>query len=109
MVFPLSISNDNATAGWDGYTYDHISTISGYEIYELNAATYTQIKVSTDSLAADYNQWSDHDLTGNPTSVVDNGTVVTLSANVLLFEFTKPTVASWISTGSPPRMQESDV
>ena len=98
MVFPLSILNENSSASWSAeyHTYLHYSTISGYEIYGRGGSE-KQIKVSTDPSASDYNQWSDYGGDA-PTSVVDNGTVVTLSnPPSLLYQFTKPTEASWIT------------
>jgi len=99
-VIPQIITpSSTPDCGWDGFTYIWASSITGYEIYELAIGGVSNgpneaIKVDTST-----NIWSDHG-TSSPTSVVDNGTTVSLaSGSSVCFVFIKPTVASWIGSG----------
>ena len=104
-----SIDNSAVWGAW-GWEYRHRVSEPNQEIYDLwdtdNDAWYFNggfsIKVDTDN-----NTWADNGPT-YPYSVVENSDgTVSLSApdTGLLYKFTKPTTASWISTPSVPDIQ----
>jgi len=73
-----------------------------YARYAVNQGTFdagTDIYVVTDPTASNFNTWHDG-ATGNPYQIVDGTTVELISTGaVTLYKFTKPTSASWISSG----------
>lgn len=120
MSTPNELPSITSSAAWHStYTYKVRSTTTTHVVYDLwqvaqnNWFTSTsggsgfpsdgfQIKVGISSSASDYNTWTDkgsvHPYVVTETS---NGTVQLLENNGTLdYEFTKPTTASWISSGS---------
>jgi len=108
-VTPAALPNIDATANWNAYEYRHRTTGTGVdagkEIYDMweptgahwvNAAnTYYSIYVDTAT-----NTWYDYGTNANPVNVNEsNGEISLMDAGnvALLYKFTKPTTASWIS------------
>lgn len=111
------------TTQYSNYLWKWRNSTATHEIYDLeqtpgnwaasNTNIYT-IQVGTDASATDYNMWSDHG-SSNPMPITINGVshsaveensdgTVSLYGNsggtdMLLYKFTKPTTASWISSG----------
>lgn len=81
------------------------STQGDYEIYELyvngSISSNNGIKVNTNPSASDYNTWVDHGTSHPDNAPTENNGIVTLSSPgyANLYQFTKPTTASWISSG----------
>ncbi len=91
------------------YRYNAANSTTDYAVYALHYddtdETYAgggfSIKVGITS-GSDYNTWLDASLNGPPTAVIENsdGTVsLNDSSGNLLYKFTKPTSASWITSG----------
>ena len=104
-VTPDVLTSIDSSAGYAGsYEYKHRSSITGYEVYGLHYlngngfhTTVYDIKVDTST-----NTWYDHG-SGNPVTVSLVGSEIHLfdapPGNNLLYAFTRPTTASWISSG----------
>lgn len=94
-----------ASAGYSStYYYKHKSSITGYEIYGMaylsnNTFVHERYDIKVDTST---NTWIDHG-DGNPFQVLEVGFDIELREDVpgsnLLYKFTKPTSASWISSG----------
>jgi hypothetical protein len=101
---------------WSPDEYRHRSSISGYEIYDRwsaslnnwfdsngysgNPGGWFSIKVGTDVNSSDYNTWIDHGTIRPDSPIVENsdGTISLFNGTTLVYKFTKPTTASWISS-----------
>jgi len=86
--------------------FEFKETVGTYHYYssswDTTSPPYHGTKVQSDSTASDYNIWSDSDTGHDPSVFTDNGDgTISLknSSNTLLYKFTKPTSASWISSG----------
>lgn len=99
MVTPTSITPTTVHSSWAGATYVWKQTVGSYEIYNLafnGVATNNNHEIQVDTTT---NTWSDYG-NNNPHTVTDNGSTVTLSSGSTTYVvFTKPTTASWISSG----------
>jgi len=83
------------------------STYAFYDLWNLSTSTWVEaddrhsIKVGIDSSLSDYNTWIDHGHATPTVTETSNGTVQCFQAStILVYEFTKPTTASWISSGT---------
>ncbi|CAL6291870.1 unnamed protein product [Bathycoccus prasinos] len=90
--------------------FEYKETIGTYHYYSSSWDTDSPplhgTKVQSDPNASDHNIWSDSHSGHDPTSFIENadGTVSLYNPNnELLFKFTKPTEASWISTPAVPQ------
>ena len=105
-ITPAVLASLDSTSVWGGQEYRHRASVTNHEIYDLwntgnvnweygDTGAYS-IKVNTTT-----NTWSDYG-SSYPFIVTENsdGTVsLSASDTGLLYKFTKPTTASWISTG----------
>jgi len=90
--------------------FEYKETIGTYHYYssgwDTDSPPLHGTKVQSDPNASDHNIWSDSHSGHDPTSFIENadGTVSLYNPNnELLFKFTKPTEASWISTPAVPQ------
>lgn len=111
-VTPTALPSINSAAPWHPYFEYRFrystSTHAYYDLWDYSVGGWLRtlslnkdrIKVGIDPAASDYNTWTDEG-TVDPVFVVESNGVIQLqnSLSVLLYEFTKPTTASWISSG----------
>lgn len=112
-VTPTALPSITSSASWHtSYEYRYRYSTSTHAYYglwdiaagdwlrSLSAANTDRIKVGIETSASDYNTWTDAG-TFDPTSVTENSGTIKLenASSQLLYEFTKPTTASWISSG----------
>jgi hypothetical protein len=101
-VSPQTLPNIDSSAAWAGtYTYKYNTSNSSYHWYGLydnnNTLTNEQrnikVEIATDT-------WSDAGSMAPVAPVLNSdGTISLFSSGILLYKFTKPTTASWISSG----------
>lgn len=99
-VIPQTLSSLDSTSTWGSNEYRWRETSGDYEVYGLYTDSFQSashdIKVDTST-----NTWQDQG-SSNPYVVTEqsDGTVLLTSTGYPnLFKFTKPTTASWISSG----------
>lgn len=101
-VQPQVLVSIDSASYWHGtYTYRWRSTITGFEIYSLYNESSSSFETDVYDIRVNTstNVWEDVG-SSYPHTVVD-GTTVSLSSpgHPNLYKFTKPTIASWISSG----------